>query len=73
MSHYDSNSQTVKDWKLKMKQRLRVKRLAQIAERLSILSPKIDSGRHTFADVRERDRLVSEYLKLEKESQNDTN
>lgn len=68
MSHYDSNSQTVKDWKLKTKQRLRVKRLAQISERLSILSPKIDSGRHTFADVRERDRLVSEYLKLEKES-----
>lgn len=67
MAHYDSNSQAVKDWKLNTKQRLKAKRLSHISERLSVLSPKIDSGRHSLAEVQERDRLVEEYLKLEKE------
>lgn len=46
MTHYDSNSQEVKDWKLKMKLR---RRLRDISLRLAEISPKIDSGRFQYA------------------------
>jgi hypothetical protein len=72
VTHYDPSSPHGKEWKLKLKQRLKAKRLRDISERLSVVSPKVDSGRHTLADVQERDRLVEEYLTIEKEIQDDT-
>lgn len=49
-------------------------RMRQISERLSVLSPKVDSGRFIYAEKEERDKLVNEYLELEKqlEFQNET-
>jgi hypothetical protein len=43
-------------------------RLAQIAERLSYLSPKVDSGRFRYAEKQEMDRLVKEYLEIEEKT-----
>lgn len=42
-------------------------RLSKIAERLAYLSSKIDSGRFKYAEKQEQDRLVQEYLDLEKQ------
>lgn len=49
-------------------------RRSAISERLSVLSPKVDSGRFIYAEKEERDKLVNEYLELEKqlEFQNET-
>jgi hypothetical protein len=44
-----------------------VERMRQISERLSDLSPKIDSGRFKYSEKQEKDRLVNEYLELEQQ------
>ncbi len=43
-------------------------RYDELAERISLLQSKIDSGRFKYAEKQERDRLVEEFLKLEQET-----
>jgi hypothetical protein len=40
-------------------------RLSELAERISYLSPKIDSGRFKMSEKQELDRLVKEYLVID--------
>ena len=46
------------------------KRLVEITNRLSEISLKIDIGRFKYSEKQERDRLVEEYLHLDKELEN---
>ena len=42
-------------------------RMIELADRISYLSPKIDSGRFKFAEKQELDRLIKEYLEIDEQ------
>lgn len=66
--HSETNEKSPRDLLLEKAKRIRNKtRMSEIAGRLDDLQSRIDSGRFNMAMRQERDRLLDEYLRLEKE------